>query len=136
MTPIRRVTAALFIYTFFYAAACLAGDEYQPAMPPPSAQETVQPAATPPPSAQETAQPTAVTAAPRTGPGGIPAAVQPPENPAARAEGVKVYLSWDDVKAGGVTYNIYRSVTPAANFMKINKEPVEINVYLDDRDTS
>ena len=59
-----------------------------------------------------------------------------PENLKAEVNGIKVKLTWDAINIQGITYNIYRSTHEQAEFIKINKEDVKTNEYIDDKNNS
>ncbi|MCE5300874.1 MAG: hypothetical protein LLG37_08415 [Spirochaetia bacterium] len=122
MPAIKRFLTVICVYTFFLASSCPAAESPDSAATPTGRIEATE--------AEK------VTAQPRPVISDMVVEAKSPENLAARSEGMKVYLTWDEVAGEKITYNIYRSVTPTADFMKINKDPVELNVYVDDRETS
>ena len=83
-------------------------------------------------------------AAPGPGASASPAAVTiaaaaPAQGPAeikAAAEGVKVRLSWGKAGRDGLLFNVYRSVSPDRDFIRINKEDIKQPGFTDDRESS
>lgn len=59
-----------------------------------------------------------------------------PEFLQAKEKGSKVALEWNKSGKAGSTYNIYRSISPDKDFLKINKEIVKENNFVDDRESS
>lgn len=59
-----------------------------------------------------------------------------PENLRAEVSGIKVKLIWDPVNISGVTYNIYRSTEEQGEYLKINKDDIKINEYVDTKKNS
>ncbi|MEI7541635.1 MAG: hypothetical protein WCJ94_00065 [bacterium] len=54
----------------------------------------------------------------------------------AEAKGIEVHLSWNASLKKDIVYNIYRSVSPDTNFIKINKDFVKQNNYIDNSQLS
>ncbi len=59
-----------------------------------------------------------------------------PENLRAQVDGIQVKLIWDSVNLPGITYNIYRSTEEQGEYLKINKEEIKINEYIDNKKNS
>jgi hypothetical protein len=70
-----------------------------------------------------------------------PASVTYPAGPGpeflkAEVQGVKVLLTWDRAGKKDTTFNVYRSISPDKDFLKINKEELKQANYADDKVSS
>ncbi len=80
---------------------------------------------------------TAPAAVPVTAPVSVTFPAGPgPEFLKAEVQGVKVLLTWDRAGKKDTTFNIYRSISPDKDFLKINKEDVKQAGYTDERAAS
>ncbi len=59
-----------------------------------------------------------------------------PENLKAEVNGIKVKLKWDPINLPNIKYNIYRSTEEQGEYLKINKDEISGNEYLDTKKNS